>query len=305
MSLIDLYQDFNIQFQTEGHKHCRPGWVNTACPFCTGNPGLHLGFNLSTKAFYCWRCGWHPQDQTIAELLNVSKQIAKETLRKYEINSRAVIQSQNHTIKFKPHKLPSDCHPLSSKYCKGHRAYLRARHFNPDQLEQDWRLMGTGPTASLDRISYRYRIIIPVVWKGRSVSFQGRDITGKTDLRYQSCPKNREAIPHQSILYGRQDKWGDTGICVEGVTDVWRLGFSAFAVFGIDYSHAQVREMKKHFKKVFVMFDIDPQAVRQGEKLVADLQFRGVEAEQIIIPNDPADMDQDEANALVSRLLTK
>ena len=58
MKLIQLYQDYNVPFQTEGHKHCRDGWVNTECPFCTGNPGLHLGATLDGKIFTCWRDGW-------------------------------------------------------------------------------------------------------------------------------------------------------------------------------------------------------------------------------------------------------
>ena len=42
MDIVQLYQDHNVDFMTEGHPHCRPGWVNTVCPFCTGNPGYHL-----------------------------------------------------------------------------------------------------------------------------------------------------------------------------------------------------------------------------------------------------------------------
>ena len=46
MDVLRLYQDYGVDHLTEGHKHCRDGWVNTPCPFCSGNDGYHLGWNL-------------------------------------------------------------------------------------------------------------------------------------------------------------------------------------------------------------------------------------------------------------------
>jgi hypothetical protein len=51
MDIIGLYRDFGIEHRTEGHKHCRPGWVNTECPFCTGNAGLHLGWHIEEEYY--------------------------------------------------------------------------------------------------------------------------------------------------------------------------------------------------------------------------------------------------------------
>ena len=69
MDIIRLYRDYGIDHKAEGHKHTRPGWVNTECPFCTGNPGMHLGWNLKEEYFFCWRCGWHAPITTLSELL--------------------------------------------------------------------------------------------------------------------------------------------------------------------------------------------------------------------------------------------
>lgn len=46
MDIVRLYHDYGVDHRTEGHKHCRPGWVNTECPFCEGNKGFHLGWNI-------------------------------------------------------------------------------------------------------------------------------------------------------------------------------------------------------------------------------------------------------------------
>jgi len=73
MDLIQLFQDFGVNYATEGFKYCRPGWVNVDCPYCVAHsPGPHLGFNLETTHCNCWACGWHPTIPTIAKLLSQS-----------------------------------------------------------------------------------------------------------------------------------------------------------------------------------------------------------------------------------------
>src|SRR5512135_2877987 len=89
MDLIRLYKDYHVPHQTEGHKHCRPGWVNTPCPFCVGNPGLHLGATLDGGHFYCWRCGWKPVFKALSRLLNVDESRVREIVRDYGGRSHA------------------------------------------------------------------------------------------------------------------------------------------------------------------------------------------------------------------------
>ena len=89
---------------------------------------------------------------------------------------------------------------------------------------------------------------------------------------------------------------------MEGITDVWRLGSAAFATFGIEFTQEQVREIKKHFDEVFVIFDDEPQAVRQALKMVAELRFRGVRAQHVPIVGDPGGMSQTDADNLVKSL---
>jgi hypothetical protein len=269
------------------------------CPFCTGNPGLHLGNNLETGQWYCWRCGWHPTIPTIAKLLGVSASEARKIVRQY--HGKSVTSSKNKKIKLKPHKLPSDC----SKMKKRHRKYLEKRGYDPGRIERMWHVLGTGPVSYLDGINYSHRIIAPIYWGNRQVSFQARDITGKHKMRYLACPKHREEILHQNILYGRPDKWKDSIICVEGITDVWRFGFRAVGVFGIEYSLSQVRWLCKLFNRIFIAFDDDPQAIVQAKKLQADIAFRGKEAIIVPIEGDPGSMPQKQANEILKEIFPK
>ena len=121
--------------------------------------------------------------------------------------------------------------------------------------------------------------------------------------RYIVCPKVREIVHHKRILYGKQEAWGKTGIIVEGTTDVWRLGTKACATFGIEYKIAQVLEIRRHFKRVFVIFDNEQQAQTKEEHLIHDLQMSGVQAYGVcIVGTDAGAMSQNDANHLVKEL---
>lgn len=306
MDVLRIYQDFGINHATEGHKHCRDGWVNTECCWCSGNPGLHLGWNIEDEYFYCWRCGSHPPIKTLSAILNLP------TTETYKIiNQYGVVRSyvKKKPVGKKDFILPTDLTELTPQ----HKKYLKERKFNPDKLEKIWGLKSTGPLSYVfgdDKdYDYRFRLFIPIHWNGELVSFDTRiakDIPKDSPLaKYKACPVNREIKERKKILYGNQEAWGDIGIGVEGPTDVWRLGETACATSGIKYTQEQVKVIANNFKKFAVVFDDEPQAVKQGRKLVKDLQFRNVDAYQVKIKGDPGSMSDSDAKKLVKNILNK
>jgi len=303
MRILDLYQDYGIPVAPEGHKHGGGEygeWINTECPFCTGSPGYHLGYNVNGDYFHCWRCGGKFTDTVIVRLLHVSYPKAKEIVREYggSLKSKKVKEKVEKTNQ-KPFQFPSGDLTLRA----GHRKYLTDRGFNPDQLHTEWGVTGTGPIAKLDDINYSKRILIPIKWKGEVVSFQTRAIRNQHPLKYIACPQEREIIAHQKILYGNEQEWKNRrGVCVEGVFDVWRFGVESFGVFGIEFSLQQLREMSRRFDNIAVAFDPEPQAIQQANLLVAELKLRGVEAFRIDLPSDPAEMQQDDADYLMKNI---
>lgn len=301
MNIKQLFEDYRVKFQTGGHRHCRPGWVNTECPYCSGHTGLHLGFNESKGYFFCWRCGWHPLIKTISELTHLPQDEVNSIIRQYGRIYQGATKEPEVKPRIKSFKYPVGTGPMS----KAHKRYLIDRLFNPIKLEKDWGLLGTGPVSKLEESEYKFRVIAPIKWNGNIVSFQGRDITGKAVSKYKACPKDRELVHHKDILYGDQSKWKDTGVCVEGITDVWRMGPLSFAVFGISYKPSQVRAIAKSFKRVIVMFDDEDQAQEQAEKLIAELRFRGVDASREIITGDPGGLDQSEADYIMKNIMLK
>ena len=299
MDILRLYHDHGVPHETEGHKHCRPGWVNTACPFCTGNPGLHLGATLDGTSFVCWRCGWKPARTALSKILGVSEDQVREITLKYGgIRSKA--KEVKRKIRRKGHTLPSNTGTMT----KRHKKYLSSRGFDPDKLERLWGLLGTGPMAMLDKINYKHRILAPIIWEGDQVSFQTRDITGRHPVKYMACPEDRELIKHKEVLYARQQDWGPVGVCVEGITDVWRFGPRSFATFGIKYTNKQRRLISKSFDRVFIVFDDEPQAQEQAHKLKADLDLMSPNETIVVqVEGDPGGMSQEDADYLMKQLL--
>ena len=299
MDIVQLYQDFNIDYVSEGHKHCRDGWVNIECPFCSGNPGYHLGYHLDQEYFHCWRCGGKYAPIVFSKILNLNQHKVKEIIKQYGMI--LTTPTVKITIRKKAFKFPSNLIDLGLNHVR----YLQDRNFNPDDLIDIWDLKATGPISKLDDIDYKHRIIIPYQWDNETVTFDSRSISkkGSDAVRYIACPLKRELIPRKEIIYGKPSAWKETGICVEGPTDVWRLGVNSFALSGIQYTPKQVRLVAKLFKRVAVIFDDQPQARVQANKLIADLKFRGVDAFRIDIKGDPGSMSQDNANHLIKTIL--
>ena len=311
IDILKLYQHFNIDHRATGHKHCRSGWVQIECPECNGNRGYHLGYCIDPRSkfagsFVCWRCGGHSVNKVLKSILpKLSFQEAKEIARSYRISGGAgpSIHQQVKLVR-NPFKYPSGTEELTTR----HIHYLIKRKFDPDYIKQEWGVLGTGPFSSLTvgrgkerkSIDFRHRLIIPIEYQEKIVSFQGRDITNHHKLKYLACPEEREIINLKKILYGKTD--GEQCVLVEGVTDVWRLGFGAVSCFGIKYTIEQIRLLSK-FKRIFILFDPEEQATKQARKIQSALNFRGTEA--IILggySTDPGDMKQSDADYLMEEL---
>lgn len=287
--------DQNIGSATEGHKHCQPGWIQVACPFCTGNPGYHLGYNESDDYFNCWRCGFHGHIDVIKSLTRFTTQGAIDFLREYKARPKYKRDESKRKIKTHVTKLPVGTYSLTEQHIK----YLKKRKFDVDKLIKTWNLGGTGPIGQ-----YKFRIIAPIYYRHTLVSYQGRDITDRSELKYKACPKKLESRHHKDCLYGFDYADGNDSIVIcEGITDVWRLGPGAVATFGIKYKLSQVNLLKR-FKNKFILFDSeDAQAIEQSNKLANQLSaFPGLVEIIELDYADPAEMPQNKAKKLMRKL---
>jgi hypothetical protein len=281
---------------SEGHKHCRPGWINTPCPFCSGHEGFHLGFNTDSNYFFCWRCGWHPAWEVVGELLRLPKSKALSIVA--EFPARPALRTRPERARERKQvRLP----PAAAEWPRIHRDYLKGRGFGVERIVAEWGAVPTTYAAG----PYSWRIISPVHFEGQLVSYHSRDVTGRADKPHMACPKDQELRDHKHCLYGYDKVPGRAVVVVEGITDVWRLGPGAVATFGIQYSEVQVR-LLRDFEQVIVLYDSgEPEARAQARKLAADLgTLNGKKVELVWLDvEDPALLPQADADSLMRDLL--
>lgn len=300
INAIKFLRDHNIPYTTSGSKHCRAGWVQIGCSFCAGGVGTHLGICLPGAYASCWRCKGKSMLQVVQSLLTCSWGEAHGLVEQYSVKGSTTGKRGKSTLRKiklldKEVKLPPGTTDLTPR----HDEYLAKRGFDPEYLERMFELNGVGPIGG-----YKHRIIAPIALQGRIVSYQGRDITGKSDLKYKACAEIDEAYPHKHTLYGIDLAKKESVVVVEGITDVWRLGPGAVATFGTSFTSAQVKMIHTGFKRAFVLFDGELAAQKAAQELGHMLAVAGVDVEVLLLgEGDPGGMVQDEADGLARELL--
>lgn len=277
---IQFCNDFNIDYSKRG-KYFRKGWTNVHCPFCKGSKHT-LGICHRNGMTTCYKCGGKYINNVIWEL---TRKKPIEILKKYNNGDLVEQEIQMSTTCNMP-----DCTSLTPNHSK----YLKSRNYDPYELIYDY-----GILSAKKHTDYSGRVIIPIFYKGRIVSFQGRDATGTSELRYKACKEKDEVLKHKRTLYNI-DKCGDRILVVEGVFDVWRIGANCVSTFGISYTPYQV-DLLSNFKQVFILFDNEIQAQDQADKLYYDLKFLGVDSEVIELDgdfDDPGEMKSEDVKYL-------
>ncbi|MDY6894364.1 MAG: hypothetical protein SVO01_02950, partial [Thermotogota bacterium] len=80
----------------------------------------------------------------------------------------------------------------------------------------------------------------------------------------------------------------------------WRLGDNSTATFGTSVTKFQIKEIRKRFKRVIIMFDAD--ASKKAWELYYTLQAIGVSGMIVELgKGDPADLKQEEANQMMKQ----
>lgn len=291
--------DFRIDTAPRSHQHSRQGWINVECPFCSGHKGWHLGWCIKDNYFRCYRCGWHPIEKVIGALSHlITDREIWFLLKKYQGESSEDLSSKEDFIRPENITYPAGTTFMTER----HKNYLRSRDFDPDKLEKQWGLLGTDHLGE-----YRFRILAPITFKGKVVSFQCRDITDKQTAKYLPCQKEQEVVPYKHLLYGWDQVPASVSSCivVEGITGVWRLGPGSLCTFGVEYTASQLRLLASRFERIFTLFDPD-MAGDKAEKMVNELRALGREAEQfeITLPDfDSGNIPQAEADKLMKEAI--
>jgi len=260
-SLIENFDLFGyldsrgIEYHTSG-KNVSRGWVEITCPFDCPDPSWHCGINLESKGFHCWVCGTKGNlIKLICQIEGCTRRQAVRILREFQAEVPSTPPSMQRFV-VPEYPLPSEAR---DELLPIQREYLECRGFDPSLLQRKYGIKGTGIAGR-----YRYRIIIPVIMQGRIKGFVALSPLPSLQPKYLSSRNIKR------LVYNLDSVRGDTAVIVEGVTDAWRIGDGAIAIFGKNITSEQLRLiLARKLKRVIVMLDGD--ATREAYKLASKL----------------------------------
>jgi hypothetical protein len=209
----------------------------------------------------------------IGKILGVSYREAVSVVKEYAGDSDLPVKYDGDKI---PFTIPSE---MRDYIARTHRTYLMKRRFNPDWINERYGVVSTSPHSTVavrDRvIRYGYRLFIPVYWGNQLVTYQCRSVVDDP-IKYLACPSEVERMNIKEILYASPEAFSRSYVIVtEGVTDVWRMGDLAVATFGIQFKQSQVSLLCDYFKTIYIMYDPEPTAQIQAQRLKDEVIGRG------------------------------
>ena len=283
-NIIEYLDSKGIEYDNQAGR-ATEGWVNLDCVFCgDGIRGKSLGININHNNMSCWRC---PASGSVRKLVHVLENKGSlnkvfeefKSLRPAGVNQHRKLTNVEQTVM--PMGMMDE--PMDTHY-----RYLLSRKFSPEYLIMKYGIRFTSYLGE-----YKHRIIIPVFYNDELHNFTAVDITKKSKLRYKANSSNKSKTPLDELVYGLDDV--DLLACVvEGPTDKWRVGDFAIATFGMDVTQKQLDKMvNSSVEKFFILFDGEPQALKNARALAKELTMAGKEAEILILDSgDPDTMSQ-------------
>lgn len=286
---VEVLEELNIPYRTEGHHHCRPGWVQTDCPSCSpGSHSFRMGYSLEGGGLACWACGKMRVIPSLAELANVSESDVRKLMGTGWFEKHATTESKSKGVLTLPDGL-DNLLPAHLKFLKGRKISKAKAALHG--------MKGIGPYTHL-----RWRVFLPIVHRGQVVSWTTRTILPDEEIRYWSAKPEQEIIGHRKVLFGG-DLANNTVIVCEGPFDAIRGGPGFVATFGTAITKAQVLLLSKYHVRV-ICLDTDKPGRRAAKHLADSLSaFPGATYRVTLDAKDVGSADIQEIRELRSRFL--
>lgn len=290
VNIEQLLDDYQIEYRSSG-KNIGTDFIGVTCCSC-GNE-THGGITPDGRLQLCWVCGAKIGIvKFIASTLSIPYSKAKDIVNPYfsKYHSSPNLQIQ---------EVPKIILPGSPKLGPLCISYLKDRGFDPFLLQAQYNLHDGGQTGD-----YKYRVIIPIYFKGELVTFVARALSTEIKLRYKNLSKIKSKIPVGGILYGGEDI-DDECFLVEGIFDKFVMGSNCVATLGTVVTDIQIKLLCK-LKRCVILFDNSKAARAKAGELKSILSFCGVETEIATLPDhvsDPGKLTSKEAMVIRRRYL--
>lgn len=312
--IVELLDQLGIA-HTDVDRDPPPRNVAFRCPMCgDDDPSMHMGVNLTTGAWGCWRhpiehagrnpyrlvrelTGW-PHEQIVAFIGDDTP--PPDSVAGLRARLDALDAPDEATAWKPPPALPFE--PTFNRFLRGHKKcdhfigwLVKKRRFRRKdviQLAKRYRLRWCVQGR------FAWRLILPVMDYGRVIGWTGRAISHSVQLRYMAHPPGDTV--KQGLFNGDRARGGRVLAVVEGPMDALKLDFyghghgvSAVALMGTMGTDIQLRRLRalaSRYERVAVI--LDQGASAQGHHLC--LQIPDLRPQRIQLPEgvkDPGDMN--------------
>lgn len=298
MNFEKLFKDYNVKYSLKINR----GWVNVNCPYCdTKSTSFNLGFNPAGNYYHCWKSQHsYSLQEVLSTLLNVPISSVDGILTDYQGVGDIIPEKKKSKVKYI--ELPTDT------FTSAERKYLKSREFSPHYLKEKYNIVGGGISGD-----WKFRIIIPVFYNGRLMSWTGRSILSKEKLKELGIPRYKNLSIEKSVknikelFFNLDNCKGKEVVLTEGPFDVLRFDGNAICSMGTELTESQVSLLAERFEKVFILFDNEFEAQEKARKFGLKLSAIGVEVEKVDAfgdfgKNDMGECSLEEINQIKNEL---
>lgn len=295
MNFIKLFQDYGIKIQQDKNGE----WVNVDCPYCDKKGHYNLGFNNIGNYYHCWKSLHnYPIMKVLSDILSIPKNEVNAILQDY--NGGIKLLKKEKFSKAKYLELPTDT------FTKAERKYLKSRNFDPGYLMKKYNIVGGGIDGD-----WKFRIIVPVFYQGRLMSWTGRSILPKEKLNELKIPRYKNLSIEKSVrnikelFFNIDNCKSDTVVLTEGAFDVLRFDGNAICSMGTELTESQVGLLADRFNKIFILFDNEPEAQKKARKFGLQLSSIGLDVEIVNAYEDFGKNDMGECSPEEIKIIKK
>jgi hypothetical protein len=292
-------------------KNVKRGNINLRCPFCgESDKSAHLGINIHTGAWACWRNTEHRGrrlHRLLIKLLGCSYDTAQAMLTDRMEMGQAVSNLYKREVTQpvpKPVGVIPGLRKLTAlpRHSSFHR-YLHKRGFDFQHVPS---IIGLYDLHCAQFGQFNKRIVFPIQVNNKVLGYTGRCIDNG-NLRYLSEPG---PTVKQNILWYDLLKAGGRRLYIcEGPFDALKVDYvlrtqgfpdRATCLFGVSYTQKQLTRLHKlipRYEQAIILFDRD--AIAQAHKLDQSLASSTVIIQGLPAPfTDPGAMTWDGITAL-------
>lgn len=261
------------------------GHVGICCFLCSDDPSYHLGIDLATGRWSCWRDPTHRGGpvyliQRLAKITKKAAQVIWEGAASatkadlLELEQELLFRGKSEAV-IRPIQWGVDEFELDDSYSsKRFLAYLKTRGFhNPEWVAKEYGIRGALSGA------YAHRVLFPLTIEGTLYGWSGRAIA-PSRIRYKTHPPGPQV---RSLVYNYDQvvAGGDILVICEGPVDaltvdvLGRIQYCrAVALLGVHMTPGKrdlITRLADGFGNVCVLLDSD--ALGVALRLKAELGF--------------------------------